>query len=162
MLLWKSLVFFSNWSIVDLQCFVNFCCTAVIQLYIYIYIHIIFYILFHYGLSQDTKYSSLCYTVGPCCLTILYVIICIWECINYMFNWIFIKIATHSHAVLGIIEIFCVLCPVSLDGIILQNHRIIGQLWYRHLYKRIWFRFSSITFICVHVLVLNSIQFYHL
>ena len=28
------------------------------------------YILFHYGLSQDIVYSSLCYTVGPCCLSI--------------------------------------------------------------------------------------------
>ena len=31
-----------------------------IQLYIYIYFHI----LFHYSLSQDIEYSSLCYTVG--------------------------------------------------------------------------------------------------
>ena len=28
---------------------------------------LIFYIIFHYGLSQDVEYSSLCYTVGPCC-----------------------------------------------------------------------------------------------
>ena len=34
-------------------------------------------ILFHYGLSQDIKYSSLCHTVGPYCLSILYVIVCI-------------------------------------------------------------------------------------
>ena len=33
-----------------------------------------FHILFHYGLSQDIEYSSLCYTVGPCCLSILNVI----------------------------------------------------------------------------------------
>ena len=36
-----------------------------------------FYILFHYGLSQDTEYSSLCSTVGPCCLSIVYTIACI-------------------------------------------------------------------------------------
>ena len=30
-------------------------------------IHI--YILFHYDLSLDIEYSSLCYTVGPCCLS---------------------------------------------------------------------------------------------
>ena len=29
-------------------------------------IYIIFHILFHYGLSQDIEYSSLCSTVGPC------------------------------------------------------------------------------------------------
>ena len=31
-------------------------------------------ILFHYGLLQDIEYSSLCYTVGPCCLSILYTV----------------------------------------------------------------------------------------
>ena len=30
-----------------------------------IHIYILFYILFHYGLSQDVEYSSLYYTVGP-------------------------------------------------------------------------------------------------
>ena len=39
--------------------------------------YILFHILFQYGLSQDIKYSSLCYTVGPCCLSILYIIDCI-------------------------------------------------------------------------------------
>ena len=33
------------------------------------YIHILFHILSHYGLSHDAEYSSLCYTVGPCCLS---------------------------------------------------------------------------------------------
>ena len=49
------------WSIVDLQCCINLCCTAVIQLYI------LFNILLDDGLSQDIAYHSLCYTVGPCC-----------------------------------------------------------------------------------------------
>ena len=44
-----------------------------------IYIYILFYILFHCGLSQDIGYSSLCSTVGPCCLSILYVTVCIYE-----------------------------------------------------------------------------------
>ena len=38
---------------------------------------LIYFFLFHYGLLQDTEYSSLCYTVGPCCLSILYIIVCI-------------------------------------------------------------------------------------
>ena len=42
------------------------------------YIYILFYILFHYGLLQDIEYGSLCYIVGLCCLSILYVIVCIW------------------------------------------------------------------------------------
>ena len=36
-------------------------------------IHIFFFhILFHHGLSQDIEYGFLCCTVGPCCLSILY------------------------------------------------------------------------------------------
>ena len=36
------------------------------------------HILFHSGLSQDSEYSSLCYTVGPCCLPIPHIIVCIY------------------------------------------------------------------------------------
>ena len=43
-----------------------------------IYIH--FHILFHYRLLQDIEYDSLCYTVGPCCLSILYItVVCIYQ-----------------------------------------------------------------------------------
>ena len=34
-------------------------------------------ILFYYRLLQGIEYRSLCYTVGPCCLPISYVIVCI-------------------------------------------------------------------------------------
>ena len=47
---------------------------------IYIYTHTyiyFFFIFFHYGLSQDIEYSSLCRMVGPCCPSILYVRVCI-------------------------------------------------------------------------------------
>ena len=43
--------------------------------YIYIYTFILFYILFHYGLSQNIEYSYLRYTVGPCYLSTLYIIV---------------------------------------------------------------------------------------
>ena len=36
-----------------------------------------FHIPFHYGLLHDIEYSSLCSTTGPCCLSILYIIVCI-------------------------------------------------------------------------------------
>ena len=41
-----------------------------------IHIHILFNIPFHYGLLQDTEYSSLCYAVGPV-VYVLYVVVCI-------------------------------------------------------------------------------------
>ena len=44
--------------------------SRVIQLCIYI-----FFFFFHYGLSQDIEYSSVCYTVGPYCLSIVYIIV---------------------------------------------------------------------------------------
>ena len=43
---------------------------------LYTYIYISFHIPFHYGLSKNTEYSSLCYTVGSY-LSILYIIGCI-------------------------------------------------------------------------------------
>ena len=41
-----------------------------------IHTYILFHILFHYGFSQAIEYNSLCYTVGPCCFSILYVRVC--------------------------------------------------------------------------------------
>ena len=68
-----SLLKILNWSLVDLQCCVSFCSTT--KWFSFTYIYIPFYILFHYGLSQDIEYSSLCHTVGPCCLSILHIIV---------------------------------------------------------------------------------------
>ena len=44
--------------------------SKVIQLYTYI----LFNILFYYGLSHDIKYSSLCFIVELCCLSVLHII----------------------------------------------------------------------------------------
>ena len=38
-----------------------------------IYIHV--YILFHYGLLQNIEYNFLCYTLGPCYLSILPILV---------------------------------------------------------------------------------------
>ena len=55
--------------------------SKVIQVYIYIqlhiYVYIFFYIFFHDGLLQDIAHTSQCYTVGPCGLSIWYIIVCI-------------------------------------------------------------------------------------
>ena len=36
--------------------------------------HAFFFIFFHYDLSQGIDYSSLCYTLGSCCLSVLHII----------------------------------------------------------------------------------------
>ena len=75
---WNSLLFSplkKNWSIVDLQCQAY---SKVIQLYYtYMCVYMLFQILFHYRLLQGIEYSSLCCTVSPCCLSILYIVMCI-------------------------------------------------------------------------------------
>ena len=77
---WKTrdwYFFFLNWSIVDLQCRANLCCTAKCLRYTYIYF-LVLNVLFHYGLSQDIQYGSLYCTAGPC-LSILNVVVCIYQ-----------------------------------------------------------------------------------
>ena len=53
----------------------NFCGTT--KTFSFTYAYICLHILFHWGLSQNIEYNSLCSTVGPCCLSILYIIVCI-------------------------------------------------------------------------------------
>ena len=43
------------------------------------YMHSFFNILFHYDLSQEIGYSSLCYAAGSCCLSILNGIVCLFQ-----------------------------------------------------------------------------------
>ena len=64
-----NLLFF-YWSIVDLQCHVSF---RSIYIMLYMYIYILFQIIFPCKLLQNIEYSSLCYIVGPCWLSILYI-----------------------------------------------------------------------------------------
>ena len=53
----------SDWATtVGLQCYINFCSTVVAQLYIHI--------LFDYGLSHNTEYSSLCCKYSEALLSI--------------------------------------------------------------------------------------------
>ena len=59
-------------SIVDLQCYVKYCCTTKWLSFIYIYIYVSFHVIFHYVLSQDTEYSSLCCVAGPRGLPIIH------------------------------------------------------------------------------------------
>ena len=69
-----KLIYFYR-SIINLQCCVNFRCTAKWFSYTYIYIYF-FQILFPYRLLQNIEYSSVCYTIGPCWLSILFIAVC--------------------------------------------------------------------------------------
>jgi len=42
------------------------------------YMYFLFQILYYFQLLKYIEYSSLCYTVNPCVLSILYVVVCIW------------------------------------------------------------------------------------
>ena len=46
-------------------------------MYMYVFASILFQILFHYRILQNIEYSSLCYIVGPCWLSILCIVVCI-------------------------------------------------------------------------------------
>ena len=67
------LYFIELWLIYNVVCLIS----AVQQRDSVVPMYILFHVLFHYGLSQEIEYGSLCSTVGPCYLFILYVIVCI-------------------------------------------------------------------------------------
>ena len=67
-------VFFKNGSIIDLQSCASPCCIA--KWFSYTHINILFFVFFSMMLLQDVEYSSLCYTVGTCCVSILCIIVC--------------------------------------------------------------------------------------
>ena len=69
-------ILFYYWNIIDLQ----FLWVSDVQQsdsVTHIDICILFQILFPYRLLQNIEYSSLLYTVGPCWLSILYIVVCI-------------------------------------------------------------------------------------
>ena len=64
--------------LIEVQLIYNVVLIAAVQqsdsvIHIYIYTHSFSY-SFHYDLSWAIEYSSPCYTVGPCCLTFLYML----------------------------------------------------------------------------------------
>ena len=61
--------------------FIMFCQSALQQgdSVIRIYIHILCLYPFHYGLPQETRLRSLCWTVGPWCLSIRHVVVRMYQ-----------------------------------------------------------------------------------
>ena len=45
-----------------------------VYLYMCVCVYFLFHVLFHFGLLQDVEYSALCCTVGPRCLSILFIV----------------------------------------------------------------------------------------
>ena len=68
-------IFILYWIIVDLQ-HISFKCTTKWFSYTYIHVSILFQILSPFKLLQNIEYSFLCYTVGPCWLSVLYIVVC--------------------------------------------------------------------------------------
>ena len=62
------------------------------------YIYFLFHVLFHYDLSQDIGYSSLCYTVGPYYLSVFCILICLEKqrCIWLLLSNLGLKMITGS------------------------------------------------------------------
>ena len=74
---WTALIFFSSATyqfnrIFKLFKFISLTHSWFTMLCYFLLYSKVIHILFHYGLSWDIYYSSLCYTLGPCCLCILY------------------------------------------------------------------------------------------
>ena len=80
--------------------------SKVIQLYIF------FHILFYSSLLQNIEYNSLCYTVGPSCSSILYIVVCICYLIVVL---IWISPMTHDHLFICIFAICIFFWWVSLQ-----------------------------------------------
>ena len=71
------LVMYQVFLNVEIELIYNVVLVLYSKIHLYIYICILFQILFHFKLLQDIEYSSPCYTVGPCCSSILYIVMCI-------------------------------------------------------------------------------------
>ena len=91
--------------------------------HLYTYIHSLYF--FQCGLSQDTEYSSLHYILGPCCLSILNVIVRIYQP----------QILTSSLAITSLfsvsVSLFCnaaYLCPI-LEATYKWYHMVFVILW---------------------------------
>ena len=73
----EHLLYFLQINFMEVQLIFNIVLVSAIQqndsvIHIYTYF---FHMIFHYGLSEDIECSSLCYTVGHCCLSVLYIIV---------------------------------------------------------------------------------------
>ena len=100
--------FFLKYSWFTMLCqFADFCCTPQWPSHfccvaqwprLNTHTHSLSYINLHHGLFQEPGYSSLCYTVGPHCLSILNVIVCIYSPQTpYPSHCLFLPLGNHRY-----------------------------------------------------------------
>ena len=79
----KLKVFVMKSSIIKKVFYLNCSCFVVLvsgvysKVILFIYTCVYIYIIFLYGLLQNTEGSLLCYTLDPYCLFVLYIVVCI-------------------------------------------------------------------------------------
>ena len=119
-----SFFFFLNffyWSIVDLESCVSFRCTAKYISYTYTYICSLSD-SFPIQSLHSTEQISLCYTVGPCCLSILYIVVCICQSqppnlslLPHIFPLVNINSVSKSLSLFLFYKFFCIIfCQIAL------------------------------------------------
>ena len=90
-----------------------------------VYIHILFHILFHYYILQDMEYSALCYTVGPCWLSILHIFYQFSSVQLLSHAWLFATPWITAHqASLSITNSWSSLKLMSIESVMPSNHLI--------------------------------------
>ena len=75
----------------------------------------LFQIIFHNRLFQEIEYSSLCYTVGPCCLSILYKI---------SPSLVFANVTIRKFKILSLLSMIFPLDRTLLNGVVYAFHII--------------------------------------
>ena len=70
-----SSIYLFNWSIVDFHGCVSFGC--IVKWFRHTFMYLFSFSIFSYRLLENIEYSSLCCTVGPCWLSISYIVMCI-------------------------------------------------------------------------------------
>ena len=117
-------------------------------------INILFHILFHYGLSQDVEYSSLCYAIGTC-LSILYTFASANPRLPVLCSYTSLTLGNHEFVIVsGSLVLFCryfCFCSI-LDSTYKWYHLTFVSLKY--------FTYSLVISRSIHVAVNGIISYF--
>ena len=104
-----------------------------------IHVFIVFQVLFPFRLLQNVEQSSLCYTVGPCWLSILNIAVCICQSQRYYIPFFMSNIPLYGYTAFCL-SVHCLtdisLVSTFVDRTVCQEHPCTGvclntcfQLW---------------------------------